>query len=129
MFKAFSSVLKVLRSYSLTSKVSSLDKLSAEIMQIRRLLRVDRLTTLVKEFTSYLKNKDLKTSDKFMIMFKVMIMIQDITDLYSLFIQLKVIKKEHLLVSLRKRLANLYFMECIGWLMFHLREYFKSSTK
>ena len=129
MFKAFSSVLKVFRSYGLTSKVSSLDKLSAEIMQIRRLLRIDRLISLVKEFAGFSKKKDLKTSDKCMIMFKVLLMIQDLTDLFSHLIQLKAIKKEHLLVHLRKRLANLYFMECIGWLIYHFTEYFNASTK
>jgi hypothetical protein len=47
MFKAFSSVLKVLKSYNLTSKISW-DKLSGEIGQIRRLLRIDRLIMLAK---------------------------------------------------------------------------------
>lgn len=121
MFKAFSSVLKVLRSYSLTSNIASLDKFSAEIMQIRRLLRIDRVTLLVKEYAAFFKKKDLSRTDKFMIIFKTMILLQDLTDLYSFMIQLKVIKKDHLLVTLRRRLANLYFLECIGWLIYHLR--------
>jgi hypothetical protein len=75
MFKAFSSVLKVLRSYNLTSKVLLLDKFSAEITQIRRLLRIDRVTLLVKEYAAFFKKKELSGIDKFIIIFKTMILI------------------------------------------------------
>jgi len=118
MFKAFSSVLKVLKSYNLTPKISW-DKLSGEIGQIRRLLRIDRLTMLAKEFLGFFKKKEMTTSDRCMIIFKAMIFIQDLTDLYSYMIQLKVIRKEKLLADLRKALANLYFFECLGWLVYH----------
>jgi len=118
MFKAISSVLKVLKSYNLTPKISW-DKLSGEIGQIRRLLRIDRLTMLAKEFTGFFKKKELTTSDKFMIILKAMILIQDLTDLYSFMIQLKVLRKENILADLRKSLANLYFFECLGWLIYH----------
>ena len=48
MFKAAASVIRVLKAYNLASKISSFDKLSGEIGQLRRLLRIDRLFMLVK---------------------------------------------------------------------------------
>jgi len=50
-----------------------------------------------------------------------MIMVEDLTDLCSYLIQLKLLQKDHLLVGLRKNVANLYFFECMGWLIYHLR--------
>jgi len=79
-------------------------------MQIRRLLRIDRVTLLVKEYATFFKMNERSKTDKFMIIFKTMILIQDLTDLYSFLIQLKVIKKDHLLLTLHRRLANLNFL-------------------
>jgi hypothetical protein len=56
MFKAFSSVLKVIKSYNLTPKISW-DKFSGEIGQIRRLLRIDRLFML-NNCLDFLKRKN-----------------------------------------------------------------------
>jgi hypothetical protein len=54
-----------------------------------------------------------------MIMFKIMLLFQDLTDISAYLIQLKVIKADHLLADLRTRIGNLYFAECIGWLLYH----------
>ena len=53
--------------------------------------------------------------------FKAMIFIEDLTDLFSFLVQLSVLKKDKLLPNLRRNVANLYFLECMGWLAFHLR--------
>lgn len=121
MCKAVSSVMKVLKIYNLYSKIPSLDKLSGEVGQLRRILRVDRLVMLIKELIGFYKKKQLRNADQFMMIFKVMILLEDLSDLSCFLIQLKVIKKEHFLTNLRRNVANMYFLECVGWVIYHIR--------
>ena len=121
MFKAISSIIKVLKAYKLAPSICSLDKISGEIGQIRRLLRIDRLMMLVKEFIGFFRKTKLTKTDKCMMLFKAMIMLEDLSDLLIFLIQLKVVKKEHLSATLRTNLVNIYFLECMGWLAYHVK--------
>jgi hypothetical protein len=124
-----SAVLKIFRSYGLTDRLKACEKLGGEIGQVRRLLRVDRVLMLLKEFAAFSKKKHSSLSDKMMIIFKIMILLEDVTDLAAFLIQLKMLRGEHLLGELRKRVALLYFLECVGWFIYHAKEYYKSRTE
>lgn len=64
-----------------------------------------------------------------MIMFKMMILMEDLTDLRSLLIQLRVLKGEELLGKLRQKVASFYFLECVGWFIYHAKEYYNAKTE
>lgn len=87
-----------------------MEKLSAEIGQLRRLLRCDRLLMIVKEYANLSKKGRLNKIDKFMIIFKAMILFSDLNDLLAFLVQLKVTSKTHLLPTLKKNVANIYFL-------------------
>jgi hypothetical protein len=84
---------------------------------------------LLKEFAAFSKKKDSSISDKLLILFKIMLLLEDITDLTSFLIQLRVLKGSHMLGELRTRVATFYFFECVGWLIFYAREYYRSKTE
>lgn len=84
---------------------------------------------LLKEFAAFYKKKHTSLSDKLMIIFKIMILMEDLTDLRSFLIQLKMLKGEHLLGTLRQKVASYYFLECVGWFIYHGKEYYKSKTE
>lgn len=113
--------MKILKAYNLNSKIPASDKISGEIGQVRRLLRIDRSMMVIKWFTGCCRKEQINVTDKCMMIFKFMMLVEDLSDLLSYLIQLKVIQKDHLLVRLRKTVANLYFLECMGWLIYHLR--------
>jgi hypothetical protein len=64
-----------------------------------------------------------------MIIFKIMILMEDLADLRSFLIQLKILKGDHLLGTLRQKVASFYFMECLGWFIYHGKEYYKAKTE
>ena len=79
---------------------------------------------LIKELVTFSRKKKTSFSDKCMIIFKIMIFFEDVTDLRSFLIQLKVLRGQTLLGDLRKRVAVLYFFECVGWFIYHSKEYY-----
>ena len=83
---------------------------------------------LLKEFAAFSKKKNTSTSEKLLILFKLMILMEDMTDLSLFLMQLKVLNGDHLLTKLRQRVAKFYFCECIGWLLYYWKEY-KTSKK
>lgn len=58
-----------------------------------------------------------------------MILMEDFSDLRAYLIQLKILKGDHLLGDLRKKVALFYFLECLGWFIYHTKEYFNSKTE
>ncbi len=65
---------------------------------------------VLKDNIHSITKKNHKKFDYFLIILKLIILIEDITDFRSFFIQLQLIKnKSHLLPSLRQRVVNLYF--------------------
>lgn len=58
-----------------------------------------------------------------MIIFKAIILFGDLNDILAFLLQLKLIKKENLIPHLRKNVVNIYFFECLGWLIYHLYEH------
>lgn len=84
---------------------------------------------LLKEFSAFSQKKHASLSDKMMIIFKIMILLEDFTDLRAFLIQLKILRGEKLLGDLRKKVALLYFIECVGWFIYHAKEFYKSTTE
>ena len=84
---------------------------------------------LLKEFACFSKKKQSTTTEKLLIIFKIMILLEDVTDLSAFLIQMKVLKGDHLLGEIRKKVAVLYFLECIGWLIYFTSEFYKSKTE
>ena len=64
---------------------------------------------LLKEFAAFSKKKNAHLSEKLLIVFKIMLLMEDITDLTAFFMQLKVVKGDHLVPELRKKVAHFYF--------------------
>lgn len=64
-----------------------------------------------------------------MMIFKIMILLEDLTDLRAFLIQLKLVEGERLLGELRKKVALFYFLECLGWFIYHAKEFYKSRTE
>jgi len=84
---------------------------------------------LLKEFAAFSQKKQSSTSEKILILFKIMILLEDVTDLSAFLIQMKVLRGDHLLGEMRKKVAVLYFLECLGWLIYYTREFYKSKTE
>jgi hypothetical protein len=53
----------------------------------------------------------------FLLAFKTMILVEDTTDMQAFFMQFRAKKNLYRLQQLRKRISNLYFFECVGWLI------------
>ena len=121
--------MKLLRNSSFIANLKPVEKVSAEIGQLRRLLRCDRVLMIVKEYVSMSKKGRLSKIDKFMLLFKAMILFSDLNDLLAFLVQLRVSSKSHLLPTLRKNVANIYFLECVGWLCYHVYEYAHSKEE
>lgn len=115
--------MKLTRTYSFVTDLKPVEKLSGEVGQLRRLLRCDRLLMIVKEFINMGRKGRLSKMDKFMVAFKAMILFGDLNDLLAFLVQLRVSSKSQLLPALKKNVANIYFLECLGWLCYHVYEY------
>lgn len=64
-----------------------------------------------------------------MMMFKIIILFGDLNDILAYLIQLNVVERRESLVRLRTNVANIYFLECLGWLIYHLYEYMRSKDE
>jgi len=58
-----------------------------------------------------------------------MLLFEDFQDVLAFLIQFKVIKGERKLAGLRKNVADLYFVECLGWLAYYLYEWWKGGDE
>lgn len=83
-------------------------------------MRYDRVLMVVKEHIGYIKKGRMTKIEKIMVFFKMMIIFGDFNDILAFFVQLKVVSNDKLLPKLRKNVANIYFLECLGWLIYHL---------
>jgi hypothetical protein len=84
---------------------------------------------IVKEYIGFARKGRLTKMDKFMLFFKLMIIFGDFNDIISFFMQVKILSNDQLLRKLRTNVANIYFLECLGWLSYHLYEYSKSHDE
>lgn len=57
-----------------------------------------------------------------------MIFVEDTTDVRGFLLQFRVTKDQPVLLQLRKRIANLYFFECVGWLINYVHEYWRAES-
>lgn len=73
-------------------KTGLFDKVATQITQLRRLLRINRLGIVLKDYITFIKKKDKKIRDFFDIFFKTVMLCTDINDLLAYFMQLNVIK-------------------------------------
>lgn len=126
LVRLISSLVKLSRTYDLVGRSKPLEKLAGEIGQMRRLLRVDRLFQIVKDFVGYACKKKLRNMDRFMLLFKSMILVGDVSDLTAFLVQLKLMRGEDKIPALRQRVGDIYFLECVGWLVLHGYEYCKA---
>lgn len=115
----------MLKNYQLILDSKYIDRLSAELGQLRRLLRVDRIFLIFKDLVGYAKKRKLSRFDTFFIPFKLMILVEDFTDLRLFMSQLTVIPSSVSISILRSKVSNLYFFECLGWLINYIREYIR----
>lgn len=84
---------------------------------------------ITKEYLGFFKKGKITKMEKILSVFKLMLVFGDINDILAFFIQLRVIKKDGLLGSLRKNVADVYFLECLGWLLYHIYEYCRSKDE
>jgi len=94
---------------------------------LRRLLRVDRLCMVTRDYCGLLRKERLGGLDYFMIVFRAVILMEDCTDVRAYLLQMGVIRSEGL-PGMRRRVADLYFLECIGWLIYYSYEYVKAES-
>ncbi len=84
---------------------------------------------IIKEQISNYRKGKLGKVDKAMVIFKLMILFSDLNDILSYLIQAKVVKNDKWLPALRTNVANIYFLECMGWLFYHSYEYLRSKSE
>lgn len=100
------------------------ERMSLELGQFRRLLRVDRLCLVGRDTLACLKKDRLMKKDYLMTIFRGVLVTLDCSDVLAYLIQLKVVKGGQILLQrLRRRVADLYFLECICWLFYYSHEY------
>lgn len=121
--------MKCGRNFNLCENLKGLEKFGSEIGQLRRLLRCDRLLMILREYTAFYKKERLSKVDKFMVLFKAMILFGDANDILAYLLHLRVLKNEKIIPSLKRNVANIYFLECIGWLIYHSYEYIRSKDE
>jgi hypothetical protein len=84
---------------------------------------------IIKEHVGYYKKGRLTKIEKIMVLFKIMVVFGDFNDIIAFFMQLKVVSNDKLLPKLKKNVANIYFLECVGWLIYYLYEYNRSTDE
>jgi hypothetical protein len=82
---------------------------------------------VIKEYIGFYKKGRLTKVDKLLVVFKIVIIFGDLNDILAFFVQVKLIPNNKLLPTLKKNVANIYFFECVGWLLYHLYEYNRSK--
>lgn len=110
------SLSKFLRSYNLVTNIKGLEWLSYQLMQLRRLLRLNRVLTIISQLLGK------KNINKHLLILKAIMLVSDANDCFAYLMQLKVLK-EYKLTSLKRNVADLYFVECLGWLSYYVMTY------
>jgi hypothetical protein len=84
---------------------------------------------VMKEYIGFYKKGRLTKVDKLLVVFKIVIIFGDLNDILAFFMQVELIRNNKLLPTLKKNVANIYFFECFGWLLYHLYEYNRSKDE
>lgn len=84
---------------------------------------------VIRDYWGCVIKERLSGLDYFMIVFRAVIVMEDCSDALAYLIQLKLVNWEGALGELRKRIADLYFFECIGWLLYYSYEYVKADSE
>lgn len=72
--------------------VTKFDKMATQITQLRRLLRINRMLILLKEFKSLFSKKNKTKRDAFELFFKLVMLFCDINDMLLYLMQLNLIQ-------------------------------------
>jgi hypothetical protein len=83
---------------------------------------------IVKDYYHYYKKKRLTKFEMFLLAFKMMIFVEDITDMQCFLMQFRRNKGQYRMAQMRRRIANLYFFECMGWLINYIYEYWRAES-
>lgn len=102
------------------SNLRPAERISAELGQLRRLLRVDRICLVVRDYWMSANKEKLGGKDYFMTAFRAVLLLEDCSDVTAYLLQLGVLQCKGLLGQLRRRIADLYFLECVAWLFYHV---------
>lgn len=129
LVRLIGSVIKFLRVFQIVKNIKIYEKISIEIVQLRRLLRYNRFLSYMKEMKSLLTKQNRKWLDYYNIVFKNLQLFVDINDTLSYFQQMRLLsKKVFSPQNLRKNVANLYFVECLMFLYLNIYDYVKNRT-
>lgn len=120
-----SATFKLIKAFSLISNFKRIEKLQHEIAQLRRLLRVNRFFSIVKDYMHDFQKEKRSALDIFLIFFKMIMVVCDFNDLLCYLMQLGVFK-ERWMMHLRRNTADLYFIESVGWLFYQIYLNWKS---
>lgn len=82
-----------------------------------------------KEYQHLSSKQHISKADGLMATFKALILIGDICDIIAYLMQLKIFKDNGKMALLRKYVANIYFLECLGWLGYHSYHYLKADDE
>ena len=126
MIRLSGSLIKTFKNFGILEDKTKLDKLAGQIGQLRRLLRLNRLGTNIKDYVNFPMKKNKTLRDYFDLSFKAIMLCSDSLDTIAYLMQLQVIKARNM-DSLRKYVANLYFLECLIWACLHLYEFMKKK--
>ena len=103
------------------------EKLSLQIVQLRRLLRCNRFLSYFREIKNLMLKHNKKWLDYYNIVFKNLQFFLDLNDTLSYFQQMKLLStKTFNPQTLKKNVGNFYFIECLMWLYLNLHDYIKN---
>lgn len=129
LVRLIGSVIKFLRVFQIVKNNKIYEKISIEIVQLRRLLRYNRFLSYIKEMKSLITKQNRKWLDYYNIVFKNLQLFVDINDTLSYFQQMRLLSKKVLSPqNLRKNVANLYFVECLMFLYLNIYDYVKNRS-
>lgn len=84
---------------------------------------------IAKEYRHLSSRQHISKTEALMAIFKALILAGDICDIIAYLMQLKVFKEGGKMALLRKYVANIYFIECLGWLGYHGCLYLKAEDE
>ena len=103
--------------------------MSAEIGQLRRLLRVDRFCLVLRDYAEAVKKEEMGGLDWFMVGFRALLVLEDCSDMLAYLIQMGALRGRKGLPVLRQRVADCYFLECVGWLGLYCYQLLKAKQE
>ena len=126
MIRLSGSLIKTLKNFEVLQEKGKFDKLAGQIGQLRRLLRLNRLGSNIRDYVNFPSKKNKTARDFFDFSFKAVMLCSDALDTIAYLMQLEVLKPRNMDL-LRKYVANLYFLECLIWSFLHLYEFLKKK--